>query len=305
MIERHREALLWSFFVLRLDRRGKGELDEDELQVALQEMGMTDVNKGVVEVQMPHRSTLNRIETDFAKSKLYPPRSTEYIFSSMDGTASARLPQDDPDTPWPDFSSSKSRLACRLDISSCWPAGERDLAVIFRRFAFEKAEECGDCLIAFLMGKRIEGLNAFLPVEGKRFERAKRIDKRKHKSFIHKQPPHLPLVKSYEHANFTANHVASSTGWQGRNMRTFAVMLIHRYSYVIGSTRSFYWSLKTPQNVQEGLQGIRTLSSNPKTRPALICLNDDLEKGASARRKVHHLLFEWYDDFFPKKLTYE
>lgn len=240
-----------------------------------------------------------------AGARLRPAASTEYLFTSMDGTVNARLPQEEPDMPWSDFSSSRKRTACRLDISSCWPAGERDPAKIFRRFAFEKPEECGDCLIAHLMGKRTEGLNAFLPAKGTRFAGAPTSVAHGKKDAIHKQPPHLPLTKSYRQDNFSAEGVAYSTGWHGASRRTFAVLLIHRYSYVVGSTKSFYWSMKTPQNVQEGLQGLRALSSSSESRPALICLNDDLVKGANARRKVHRLLHEWYRDFFPQPLSFE
>ncbi|PWN53680.1 hypothetical protein IE53DRAFT_383813 [Violaceomyces palustris] len=310
MIERHREALLWSFFVLRLDSAGSGRYSDSDVQRARKEMGSTSENGDIVKVPMPKRVTLDHIDETLEITHLNRPKSTTYLFSSMDGSASARMPADEPDMPWSDFSKREDRVACKLDIGSCWPAGERDAATVFKRFSFERPE-CGDCLITHLVGQSgKQGLNAFLPPKNSEFplsRSAGRVAKNKAAKASLETTPHLPLGKDFKEVDFSLASVAKTTGWdQGSagSRRQFAVRMIQRYNYIIGQSSAFYWSLKTPTNTKEGLQGLRVLKDE-RRGPSMICLNDDLEKGAKGRKQVHKYLNEWFEESFPQPLPFE
>lgn len=161
--------------------------------------------------------------------------------------------------------------------------------------------------------------------------------------------PHLPMTKTWMEGDFSIQSVAKESGWHlgtEGSRRLFAARLIHRYAYVVGTQKAFYWSLKNPTNVKEALQGLRQVStpdilaswrpgvlasrntilthlalwhhfplpplairlaqlSVTAQRPALICLNDDLEKGAKGRHAVQKMLHDWFEQTFPKPLLEE
>lgn len=110
-IERHREALLWSFFLLRLDQDGDGQVSGHEWQAALIQMGLSreQVETAItpaadeyavvdlrVNVNLPKRLTLATQSVNGALMKAgWPvPLNTRYVFSSQDGYPLAELSED-------------------------------------------------------------------------------------------------------------------------------------------------------------------------------------------------------------------
>lgn len=112
IVERHREALLWSFFMLRLDADGDGLVSSDqELRSALSQMGLTKDEVAIalpntteanvtqpnrthnlsrdltVTVKLPKRKTLARDSANAALIKTgWPvPLKSKYAFTSQDG----------------------------------------------------------------------------------------------------------------------------------------------------------------------------------------------------------------------------
>nr|QBH67505.1 hypothetical protein UE_1439 [Ustilago esculenta] len=106
MVERHREALLWSFFMLRLDRDGDGVVSsEQELPSALMQMGLTKDQIATMEaattqsnatqprhvfsviVKLAKRTTLAQDSANAALVKAgWPvPLKSRYAFTSQDG----------------------------------------------------------------------------------------------------------------------------------------------------------------------------------------------------------------------------
>ncbi|SNX82064.1 uncharacterized protein MEPE_00770 [Melanopsichium pennsylvanicum] len=98
IVERHREALLWSFFMLKLDHDGDGLVSNGELPSALAYMGLTQdqiatanlarPNRTLtVSVKLPRRRTLAGDSANAALVKTgWPvPLKSRYVFSSQDG----------------------------------------------------------------------------------------------------------------------------------------------------------------------------------------------------------------------------
>lgn len=72
------------------------------------------------------------------------------------------------------------------------------------------------------------------------------------------------MTKTWMEGDFSIQSVAKESGWHlgtEGSRRLFAARLIHRYAYVVGTQKAFYWSLKNPANVKEALQGLRQVST--------------------------------------------
>ncbi|PWN47162.1 hypothetical protein IE53DRAFT_335873 [Violaceomyces palustris] len=115
VIERHREALLWSFFLLKLDGDADGLVQEAEYLNALIEMGLGKDPEAVrtilasagsrargrgrstsilsVPVRMAERESLGPkvVSENLARSGWVEPKATEYRFTSQDGYPLAKL----------------------------------------------------------------------------------------------------------------------------------------------------------------------------------------------------------------------
>ncbi|SJX66140.1 uncharacterized protein SRS1_13586 [Sporisorium reilianum f. sp. reilianum] len=100
MVERHREALLWSFFMLKLDEDGDGLVSSaNEIELALSQMGLTSQQSAsassvrpaernlTVTVKLAKRTTLKQDSANIALVQAgWPvPLKSRYVFSSQDG----------------------------------------------------------------------------------------------------------------------------------------------------------------------------------------------------------------------------
>ncbi|GAA5902653.1 hypothetical protein JCM5296_000733, partial [Sporobolomyces johnsonii] len=184
-IEKHREALLWSYLVARFDEDKDGHHSVDERTALLSHL-LTDVDFDndtlILWAPMPRRSTLSSLAADRAFAGILDPKETQFEYSSMDGYA--HFAADDAHSfaipkwsGWPSFADGQDNgdgAPCTLAFSTCF--GDEFLALkaesppssaieTFRRIAFEHPE-CGDCLIVLLLAKSgNKGLEAFLPPE--------------------------------------------------------------------------------------------------------------------------------------------
>ncbi|CDU23167.1 uncharacterized protein SPSC_01797 [Sporisorium scitamineum] len=105
MVERHREALLWSFFMLKVDEDGDGLVSSaQELQGALSQMGLTSQQSATafsmpaernltVTVRLAKRATLKQDAANVALVQAgWPvPLKSRYAFTSQDGYPLAEL----------------------------------------------------------------------------------------------------------------------------------------------------------------------------------------------------------------------
>ncbi|CAI6341080.1 unnamed protein product [Periconia digitata] len=155
-MERHREALLWSYIMLRSDSDDDGYLNWSERKKILRE-----VAEGLGhDLPEQYRNRMfYRTGESLQKAGLEAPKvNTEVLWTAMDGPIMIKgLDCDAFDTEdclAPGFSMPASDTAARNPVFSS--------AAIFDRVARE-TPRCGDCLIKLLLNRRRAGLGPLLP----------------------------------------------------------------------------------------------------------------------------------------------
>jgi hypothetical protein len=155
-IERHREALLWSYVMLRSDANRDGYLDWSERQTII-----TELKEGIVNEATPNfrQEVFYHVPRLSAKVGLEPPKSNvDIAWTSLDGPEAI-----------------KECNPKKFDINNCLgdgfsssrldePGGNSNfsVAIVFERLAREKPE-CGDCFLKYLLHRANKGLSPLLP----------------------------------------------------------------------------------------------------------------------------------------------
>lgn len=330
IIERHREALLWSFLVARIDKDGDGILNDKEFKGALEEMNANDISSNVP-VRLPKRISTHKDyqNENLNKAKFPSPKATRQIFSSFDGYAYA-----EPDNLFrdrtgkglyqmplsllPPSEDDKAQQKifkvdfCKIELSVCWPRDDRAQLIkstneIFKRFAFEY-RGCGDCLITHLVGKSGEkGLNAFLPDREQQFPQEAIVASKESQKYNQSTDAyHLPLSTFYQNTNFSLHQIAMENGLGLSpspllpllpNLRLFAMHLIMRYTYSIGTSSGSFEMLKTPITARLALEKVR---KKIKMKMAYLCLNDDITMNPN---RVKMEMDKFFHDIWPNNQT--
>lgn len=233
-----------------------------------------------------------------------------------------------------DLSLNSSSFLGGKRVGKGWGKAKRKVSAeeAFVHIAFARPE-CGDCLITHLVQQSgAKGLSAALPSAGKTFPHSPPSvrnqflpssngqDKQaregastagipfaKHKPQI----PHLPLTRTWRPFStgtndtrhtprFSAAAVAHATGWEGKSMREFALLLIQRYAYTLGSS-----PLKFITYTEESAS--RVLSEvEDDEELALLCVNDDLVSHKSQDKiDEFHALIEQRLPFNPHEVSFE
>ena len=306
-MERHREALLWSFLVAKLDVNGDGQLDNYERRRAYELMG-TDGKIDIV-AHLSKRTTSDPASIKQAlESTSFPlPKSARYIFSSFDGhilnQPSANFTREtgheitrEPIHLWQPSSEENSKLFsseyCRVKMSTCWPQID-SVSDIFTHIAFEEPT-CGDCLVSYLVEQSGDaGLEAFLPDTTTPLIEA--VDPEQQSIIPDWVPAHLSIENDWRSIDFSLSSVAAINrrGW---NRRAFSVHLIQRYNYVAGDASVSFKMLLNPQSATDLLTEIE------HDRPVFICLNDDIEDKLEETRTVMQSFFKV---LWPSKVSFE
>lgn len=182
-----RSRSLWSFLVARSDPDRSCTYSQAERRALLSSLGHdldSTSSSLVLNISAPKRRTLADLPRRHDQVGLPNPLETTLDFSSHDGYAFLGLERTTsvPRTSaWPSVaaktSTSSSPAApptapvCALDLVDCFgddflslaSTGVSSVSATFRRIAFDKPQ-CGDCVIALLVGKSGDaGLEAFLP----------------------------------------------------------------------------------------------------------------------------------------------
>ncbi|KAM0755806.1 hypothetical protein T439DRAFT_308229 [Meredithblackwellia eburnea MCA 4105] len=315
IVERHREALLWSFFVARADRDGDGLLTVPERRRLLADLGAQSPTESVP-VTIPRRSTTAEDIKLFNTSGLVRPLSSETAFDSRDGFAMASFLKG---SPWPvqptDSSAAPNAVACNLDIPGC--LGSDFLSEtkafgtnsVFKRVAFE-FPLCGDCAVLQLVGKSgPRGLSAFLPEvevvnKDTKEEETYRRSETRSASSIKKVRPLGDCAKVFSEIDF----VDPSTT---RARRARAARLIHRYSYIIGSTDSRFIPMRDSGPLITALCSVNSKFAefyhHPPSKdkaPTFLTLNDDIVSVRSSNM-INEVLHQFFLDVWPIPSSFE
>lgn len=155
-MERHREALLWSYIMIRSDTNEDGYLSWNERQKILRELGEGMGN----ETPEAFRSRMfYYVAEHHDQAGLQPPQvNTDILWTSLDGPAMIKdLDCDHFDTEdclAPGFSMASADAVARSPVFSS--------AAIFDRIS-RQSPRCGDCLIKLLLNRRRAGLAPLLP----------------------------------------------------------------------------------------------------------------------------------------------
>ncbi|KAF2113972.1 hypothetical protein BDV96DRAFT_495036 [Lophiotrema nucula] len=155
-IERHREALLWSYIMLRSDVDDDGYLDWKERRKILRELSEGMSNESP---ELWRDRNFYQVSEHLEKAGLEAPKvNTDIQWTSLDGPSVIKdLDCDAFDTEdclAPGFSMPSSDATARSPVFAS--------AAIFDRIARQNPR-CGDCLIKLILNRRKAGLGPLLP----------------------------------------------------------------------------------------------------------------------------------------------
>ncbi|KAH9917959.1 uncharacterized protein B0H18DRAFT_883279 [Fomitopsis serialis] len=295
IVERAREALLWAWVVGR-----HGGVDDawgvEEERRAWAQVSAEGVGAREVVVTADHRYTLEgeRVESALRESGLEGGLGkTSYVFSSLDGYAYAGLGTGAPFSRVTPDVAEDDLLTCTISYDECF-AGYSRASDVFKHVAFENPQ-CGDCIItALARASGHLGISAFLPAP----ERQLADLSAKIPGFAEPSDtmPHLPLVPRFEDGDFSLRGVMGTAG--ERNVRAWTLRVLQRYRYVVGNTPAMFEMLLHTEQVKAMLQRV-----DETTDAALICINDDVEKGHE--EYVAPLFKEWQEHRWPEPAEWE
>ncbi|KAJ7438083.1 hypothetical protein B0H11DRAFT_2105600 [Mycena galericulata] len=254
MIERHREALLWSWVVAKWGG-ASGFLGRDEKEAMWRELG--GGNDAMLSWTAPERTSRDDVEVNLLMAGVQPPHSpdsqrqadTSYTWVSMDG-----------------YTPNYHALAAKTVINraDCIREGAETAWDMFRRLLKDKPS-CGDNVIASLLHSSKSGLSVFLPPPS---------------TDSTPPSPSDPIILPLE--------LPSSAPPLPSNPRVFVARLLMRYAYTLGDSPTIFVGLKS---VAQGERALK--SAEMKKDNALLCLNDDLRDGdQSAMNRVLRTFFE-------------
>ncbi|KAK0462958.1 uncharacterized protein EV420DRAFT_1521921 [Desarmillaria tabescens] len=324
LIDRAREALLWSWVIGRIGGNGtpsdNGD-DNEDLWIpdvhgrrAWQEIG-GDWNSTGLKVRQPIRETLDQDRVENAiQSSREDGMQSRYKFSSQDGCPLQYTIPNLPGSPPrlatnPHYKGHPAQPApeCEIIWSECFEKEGLPIessSDMFVHVAFEKVR-CGDCIIrALLNASGPLGISEFLPP----LDRKLSVSNSLADYLPTTAPPHLPLASDYHDIDFSLDSVmgpwlAEVSIRRGRgaavSVREWSMMVIQRYRYVVGELATRFLSITTVGSARSQL---KSLKDNADLR--LVCINDDVEKPSSVD-EVNEMLHQWFDEKWPVTAGWE
>ena len=327
IVERHREALLWSWTVAKWGGE-QGQISEQTKQAMWDELRGgrgSESGEETLVVRRPVRRSREEASEAFRNAGVAAPKNTEYSFSSQDGHALSYLdwtwPWERSRSGYPDLSAAGSRRraharswfgsnndapkVCRLSFSKCFAPqnGAETADALFKRIAFERST-CGDCILAALLtSSGPSGIAAFLPEPS--------VTMRVPSSFAQLgSKAHLPLTARWSDTDFALAAILPHSQPQQQDhevvvsLRTWCTRLIQRYQYVLGATPSTFYKVEYAARLPKQLEAVdSTLGSTEPT--TFVCLNDDIKESESGTRKLNAILKRWFESHWSAKLPGE
>ncbi|GAC96525.1 hypothetical protein PHSY_004105 [Pseudozyma hubeiensis SY62] len=323
IVERHREALLWTWVVAKWGGED-GSLSSDTKRAMWEELSKASGGDAgdKIDVRRPIRQSRDADSESFEQAGVPAPKNTQYSFSSQDGYALSYL---DWTWPWertrngyPDLSGgengssrahprswfasaeSTSRKVCHISLSQCLsPSIDNETADgLFKRIAFEQPQ-CGDCLVAALLNASgRKGISAFLPPATATI----RVDP----TFSEvNSKAHLPLTSHWQSTDFSLSSIFPlDPSGSSLSLRTWCTRLIQRYSYVLGSTPSTFYKVEYASRLPHQLQAVDdTLTTVTPT--TYVCLNDDIKESESGTEKLNSIMHDWFASHWSERIPGE
>ncbi|KAG8916073.1 hypothetical protein FRC01_003395 [Tulasnella sp. 417] len=298
VVERWREMLLWSYIVGSIGSDDDTWTHEHHRRI-WRDLGANFEDQAIDVLRQP-RDTLNRIKHEWETSDINP--LTSYSFSSFDGypytglerSASPRFPKFrkpiEEVKPHAGATCNLSQDCLHLPEGTPATASE-----IFKQVAFRQPK-CGDCIINAVMNKCGQaGLDAFLPDSHRKFPP-------RPKSFFEKGDrdpvPRLPLTSEWESVDFSIKGMTASE----LSVREWVTRALHRYRFVLGDTPSTFVQLDSLSSTKRKLATVDLHKDNPQRRPAIVCVNDDVQSSVA---QVRHLFVQWLDKRWPEPAEWE
>ncbi|KAJ6629461.1 hypothetical protein B0H10DRAFT_2208848 [Mycena sp. CBHHK59/15] len=212
VMERHHEALLWSWVVAKWGGVADGILDEELKDAMWLELGADD-EYGELRRNQSMWTTNTDVELNMRVAGLQRPQSdrpeeranTTYIFVSLDGYTSNYLGQPQETV---------------LSRNECIGEDQETAWAVFRRLAVERTH-CGDGVISALTHASPHGLSVFLPPP------------------TSLAPAPVPAVLPLT--------IPASPPPLPANPRAFAVRLIQRYAYAIAETPAVFFGISSAE----------------------------------------------------------
>ena len=284
--------------------------------------GMSPIRSNI-NVYVPVRRPVEDVQT-FVKANVTIPTSTEYSFSSKDGYAISYLDSmwfwQRPKSGYPDLTRGLIELqdgidgqaglhdnqrfakdpnfkpvaACLISRSACFgsTSTNESASTFFKRIAFERPK-CGDCIVTALIGASgVAGINKFLPEPSVPLP----SDVSSDTPII---PPHLPLTSEWQTTDFSlARSMPKGSGTVNMTLRAWCARLIQRYSYVLGSTSSDMYQMKTASEVEAKLEDLKhevqnDLETNYVSRSADAQGQQSWRQSATNVRSLSKLKDKW------------
>ncbi|KAF7969529.1 hypothetical protein HWV62_26969, partial [Athelia sp. TMB] len=320
VVERHREALLFAYLVLRSSTPGSAAYTGEEKARVLRDMGY-EGRERVLLVREPVRAALSA-EGVLVEAGLGGPQATHYSFTAAHsgyayawfagrpvlrppgaaglrmgagkkvGSAGAEYVAGRPAGSWPSYTDTKEgELACVLDIEECFGPGflgpgPVSVEETMKRVAFERPQ-CGDCVISRLLalsGPR--GLSAFLP-------------------------PARPAADAQWEAALARGEVRvaldSAPRWADARFpneggRARALQLLQRYAYSLGDSPAEFVKVASVRGLARSLKSLRGRMAGADA-PAFLVMNDDVNDRASVGEVegVTRMLGGWMEEMWPQK----
>lgn len=298
LVEKHREALLWSFIVARSDTDGSGIIDEVEHERMLQDTaGRIDGDQITFATpNRPNNHTMLAEAVVSAGGSL--PEETQYIWSSTNGYP--YVSKEEGNSVFPTYDGQGE--FCSLSIKHCFGLPEQEVNAtspaglqasdLFKRIAFEQPR-CGDCLMAGVLAKSgRNGLEAFLPAQD-----AKDVSTVKTQVTV----PQLGEARDrWQEVDFSlAKALQTDHGRWSR--RDFIVRLLQRYAYTFGSTGSSFIEMTNDVGFDGWLAWKVKDDHNP-----FIAINDHvMSDNTTVLDSVRKVLMDWQKEMFPDPSPFE
>ncbi|KIY74341.1 hypothetical protein CYLTODRAFT_484660 [Cylindrobasidium torrendii FP15055 ss-10] len=268
-MERHREALLWSYIVGKWGGP-EGVITPNKAAAMWAEMGGSD---DVERLKVPQVEDMSGggqdVIKNIAAAGLETPQSdspqtrahVDYIWTSHDGFP---VHLDGTRPPW------------HMQKIRCFRNREERAWDVFRRAAKDDVK-CGDAIITLIKKNQPSmGLGVFLPPASPSPSNARL------------NPLTLPLKVQIDPPPFPADP------------RAFAVSLLQRYAYAVGTASSQFIKLTVPWAARKDIELAQKVDDL-----VFLCINDDIPDVASVMKETTKIYTEFIQGMFPEPLDIE